>query len=217
VNEEAELDVDDMNPEARRVVDLARQARTPGDADKRRVRQAIALGLGAATAGAASSVAASASAVGKGAGILVGLRGIVALVLVASAGAGTAVWVRAHGRGPVASPVISAPVVVAPSIIPLAAAPATAATDPMLAELSLLRQAQQALRDGHAAQALALAQRHETLYPASQMRLEGRALEVFSYCALGRKADARRLATALLAGAPRSPLRNSLEESCAMR
>jgi hypothetical protein len=95
-----------------------------------------------------------------------------------------------------------------PTLVPL--------PDPLVAEVSLLRQAQQALRDGHAAQALALAQRHATLYPRSQMSLEGGALQVFSFCALGRKNEARRLATELLARAPRSPLRTSLEESCAI-
>jgi hypothetical protein len=208
------VNIDDMNPQARRVLDLAREARTPGEADKRRVRKAIALGLGAATAGAASSVAAS--GVVKGAGVLAGLRGVAALVLVATAGAGTAFWARTHGRAHEAASVAVAPaasVVAGPVVVPLAPPPA----DPMLAELSLLREAQRALRDGHAARALELAQRHALLYPDSQMRLEERALQVFSFCALGRKTDARRLAAELLATAPSSPLRASLEESCAMR
>jgi hypothetical protein len=215
------VDIEDMNPEARRVVDLAREARTPGEADKRRVRQAIALGLGAATAGAASSVAASAVAKGGAAGLFAGLRGVAMVVAVATAGAGTVWWARAHGHGPaIAQPAATAPASAPMVIEPLAPPPAEAApdpaVDPMLAELSLLRQAQQALRDGHPAQALTLAQRHATLYPRSQMSLEGGALQVFSFCALGRKSDARRLATELLARAPRSPLRTSLEDSCAM-
>jgi hypothetical protein len=219
---EAAVEIDDMNAEARRVVELAREARTPREADKRRVRQAIALGLGAATAGAASSVAASAVVKGGAAGIFAGLRGVAMVVAVATAGAGTAWWAHARGqaRGSV-GPAVTAPaptpmiLVPLPSVEPVGPAEAPPA-DPLVAEVSLLRQAQQALRDGQAAQALALARRHATLYPRSQMSLEGGALQVFSFCALGRKNEAHRLATELLARAPRSPLRTSLEESCAI-
>jgi hypothetical protein len=78
-----------------------------------------------------------------------------------------------------------------------------------------LRQAQKALRDGAPRRALELADQHAKLYPGSQMGLERGALRVFAFCALGRKAEARALASELLAAAPRSPLRTSLEESCA--
>ena len=202
-------DIDDLNPSARHVVDLARAARTPGDADKRRVRQALALGLGAAVAGASSGTAA-ASAVKVGA--LAGLRAVVAALVVVSTGVGTLVWFRGHQAPPAPAPVV-APAPVAPIVTPIP----PPAPDPLLAELGLLRQAQQALRDGSARRALELAEKHAALYPRSQLALERGALRVFAFCALGRKADARALATELLAAAPRSPLRTSLEESCAAR
>jgi len=202
-------DIDDLNPSARHVVDLARAARTPGDADKRRVRQALALGLGAAVAGASSGTAA-ASAVKVGA--LAGLRAVVAALVVVSTGVGTLVWFRGHQAPPTPAPVV-APAPVAPIVTPIP----PPAPDPLLAELGLLRQAQQALRDGSARRALELAEKHAALYPRSQLALERGALRVFAFCALGRKADARALATELLAAAPRSPLRTSLEESCATR
>jgi hypothetical protein len=204
-------DIDDLSSSARHVVDLARAARTPGDTDKRRVRQALALGIGAAMAGASSGTAA-ASAVKAGA--LVGLRGVIAALLVVSTGVGTFVWVHGHQAPPAPVPVVvPAPTPVAPVVQPLPAA----APDPLLAELTLLRQAQQALRDGSPRRALELAERHAALYPRSQLALERGALRVFAFCALGRKADARALAAELLAAAPRSPLRTSLEESCAAR
>jgi hypothetical protein len=203
-------DIDDLNPSARHVVDLARAARTPGDADKRRVRQALALGIGAAVAGASSGTAA-ASAVKAGA--LIGLRGVIAALLVVSTGVGTLVWFRGHQAPPAPAPVVT-PAPVAPPVVQPIPAPEP---DPLLAELTLLRQAQQALRDGSARRALELAERHAALYPRSQLALERGALRVFAYCALGRKADARALAGELLAAAPRSPLRTSLEESCAAR
>jgi hypothetical protein len=209
-------DIDDeMDPGARRVVALARTARTPSDADKRRVRQALALGIGAATAGVSAGTAlASASKVG----VLVGLRGIIAALVVATAGTGTYFFARSRAASISPPAVVATTPAAAPVILPVTPPPAVVASpDPLLAELSLLRQAQQALRDGQARRALDLAERHASLYPRSQLALERGALRVFAFCALGRKADARALANELLAAAPRSPLRTSLEESCAMR
>ncbi|HTA21471.1 MAG TPA: hypothetical protein VK989_19400 [Polyangia bacterium] len=211
-------DIDDeMDPGARRVVELARSAHTPSDADKRRVRQALALGIGAATAGVSAGTAlASASKVG----VLVGLRGLVAALVVATAGTGTYFFARSRASSTSSPPpaVVATTPVAAPVIVPVTPAPAVVpAPDPLLAELSLLREAQQALRDGQARRALELAERHASLYPHSQLALERGALRVFAFCALGRKVDARALANELLAAAPRSPLRTSLEESCAMR
>jgi hypothetical protein len=208
-------DTDELNPGARRVVDLARAARTPGEDDKRRVRQALALGIGAAVAGASSGTAV-ASAAKVGVGALAALRGIVAAVLVVTAGTGTYVWMRGHAAAPAQPQRAAAPAQNAQPIVePLA--PPPVAPDPLLAELSLLREAQQALRDGSPGRALELAERHAALFPRSQLGLERGALRVFALCALGRKAEARGLATQLLAAAPRSPLRTSLEESCAAR
>jgi hypothetical protein len=204
---------DEMNPSARHVVELARAARTPSDADRRRVRRALALGIGTAAAGVSAGTAlASAS----NAGVLVGLRGIIAALVVASLGTGTYVLVHARSSTAVAREqqvIVATRAVPAPVIEPVAAP----SPDPLLAELTLLRQAQQALRDGQARRALELAERHAALYPRSQLGLERGALRVFAFCALGHKGEARTLALDLLAAAPRSPLRTSLEESCAMR
>jgi hypothetical protein len=203
---------DEMSAGARRVVDLARAARTPGDADKRRVRQAIALGVGATIAGASSGTAIASA---TKAGALAGVRVILAALAVVSAGTGTYLWQRGR-HAPPEPPTIIVPAPVAQPVgVPIA--PPAATPDPLLAELTLLREAQQALRDGAARRALELAERHATLYPRSQLGLERGALRVFALCTLGRKAEARALATELLAAAPRSPLRTSLEESCATR
>jgi len=204
----------EMNGEERRVVELARQARTPGDADKRRVRAALAAAIGGAAAGVASTTAVA--SVAKGAGIWVGTRVLMAAALLVSAGAGTYYWARSS-RGPATEVPAAAPQPAPTPVIeplPRAAAPAE---DPLMAELTLLRQAQRALRDGDARRALALAERHAALYPRSQMAIERGAVRVFAFCTLGRKAEARALAHELLAEAPNSPLRKSLEESCGMR
>jgi hypothetical protein len=209
------VDSDELNSESLRVINLARKAQSPTAADMRRVRKALAVGLAATAAGAAVGTALASS--WKGFGFLAGVRGIVAIALVASAGAGTAWW--AYGdRGLSKQPASGAavPSATAPVVAPKADSTA-AAQDPLLAELTLLRRAQRALGNALPRQALELARRHATLYPQSQMALERDALQVFAYCAMARKSEARALATELLKRAPRSPLRKSLEESCAMR
>ena len=210
-----EQDTDELSPAERRVIELSRAARTPGEADKRRVRAALALSLGAVAGGATGAAVASTVTAAKGTATLLGARVIAAVLLAASAGTGAYVWLR---NKPTASPVVeTAP---APAAVPAPAPvvePIAPAEDPLLAEVSLLQRAQRALKQGQPKEAMELAARHATLYPTSQMALERDALRVFSLCALGRKGEARTLARALLAQAPTSPLRASLEESCALR
>jgi hypothetical protein len=231
--------VDPMNPEARRVVQLTRQARTPSTEDKRRVRAAIGVGV-AAAAVATSTTTATAAAVKAASvfGVMTGLRGIAAVVAVVSASAGagaywharasrahapTAVHVTASQQAPQLAP---QPIVAAeaPSPAPPVSEPrgdvrprAAAPQDPLSAELTLLHTARQAWQDGKPQLALDLAQKHARLYPRSQLASERDALRVFALCGLDRTSEARDLASALLARAPGSPLRASLEQSCAMR
>jgi hypothetical protein len=204
-----EQDTDELNSAERRVIELSRAARTPGEADKRRVRAALALSLGAVAGGATGAAVASTATAAKGAATVIGTRVIAAVLLAASAGTGAYVWLR---RPPAPVPV-QAPAAPAPVVEPIAAP----AEDPLLAEVSLLQRAQRALRGGQPREAMELAARHETLYPTSQMAPERDALRVFALCALGKKGEARTLARALLAQAPTSPLRASLEESCALK
>jgi hypothetical protein len=213
---------DQLNPKAKRLIEATRAARTPGEADKRRVGAALALALGASATGGAG-IAASATGAAKLAGGLSGLKVVVAALLLASAtGAGVAVWM--HGRPTDANvrPVVAPPG--APGVAPPSSAVEPEAVDeavdeaindPLLAEVTLLRRAQRALHDGQPGKALELAARHAALYPKSQVGVERDGLRVFALCALGRKPEARALAAELLTRAPRSPLRASLAESCA--
>jgi hypothetical protein len=209
-----EQDTDELNSAERRVIELSRAARTPGEADKRRVRAALALSLGAVAGGATGAAVAAAAPAAKGVATVIGTRVIAAVLLAASAGTGAYVWLRK----PPAPVVVPAPAAVpAPVVEPIAAPAQPDVEDPLLAEVSLLQRAQRALRGGQPREAMELASRHATLYPTSQMALEREALRVFALCALGRKGEARTLARELLAQAPTSPLRASLEESCALR
>jgi hypothetical protein len=84
-------------------------------------------------------------------------------------------------------------------------------------ELELLHAAQAAWRARDAREALALVKAHRARYPRSQLALERDAIHVLSLCELGRKDEARALGRALIARAPNSPLRASIEQSCIVR
>jgi len=81
-------------------------------------------------------------------------------------------------------------------------------------ELSLLHQAHSEWRSGNAAHALELAREHARRYPSSQLRFERNALEVRALCALGREAEARKIADQLRLQAPNSPMSAALKDSC---
>ncbi len=227
-----------MNPDARRIIQLARQARTPSADDKRRVRAAIALGVAATAVTIPTTVAAGGSKLAGAMGVFTGLRGIVSGVVIGSmsVGAGAYLWTHASARRSADVSVVSSPppVEIAPPPITVSestntppaaperpietpARPRTAPQDPLAAELTLLHAAKQAWQDGKPQTALDLAQRHAQLYPRSQLASERDALKVFALCGLGRTSDARDLASSLLSRAPGSPFRASLEQSCAMR
>lgn len=84
-------------------------------------------------------------------------------------------------------------------------------------ELELLHRAQSAWRAKDAAQAMTLLDQHRARFPRSELKLERDGLRVLTLCELGRKAEATSLAHALLERAPRSPLRATIEESCALK
>jgi hypothetical protein len=114
-----------MNPEARRIIQLARQARTPSAEDRRRVRAAVAIGVAAAAvtvpAVAAGGGAGFSAKIAGAMGVFTGIRGIVAGVVIASTsvGAGAYLWKHASAARVVEAPVVSsAPPVAAPVALP---------------------------------------------------------------------------------------------------
>jgi hypothetical protein len=207
-----------MTPQAWQLLEVVRQAESPSELEMRRVRRAIAVGAGATLAtsaakAATSTVAKAATSKGaavtavKSAALLTTLKGVAAIAVLTSVGAGT-VWLSRHRSADL--------VAGAPEVRPAVSAPAdTTPPSTLLAELTLLQRAQRALAGGAPGTALSLAGEHASLYPRSQLARERDAVRVFAYCALGRTADARALAAELLKDAPRSPLRASLEQSCA--
>jgi hypothetical protein len=94
---------DELNSDARRLVDLAREARTPGDHDKLRIAERLAIPLAAGViAGSAASAAKAAGAAevaGTGAGNAAGASVLSGSGLLSSVGAKIAAVIAVAGLG----------------------------------------------------------------------------------------------------------------------
>ena len=223
---------EELPPEARNVIDVARRARTPSEAQRDRSYQALLAGLAGGGAIGTAKVAGKAT--------LLWLKWLMPAALIAGAGAGAYAWhtlrhpAAAENTRSVQQP-SATPVAVAPSAAPPAdesaapvasdapvasAAPALKqalpkpSSDDLVQELSLLHQALAASRSGNAANALALAQQHAQRYPNSRLRNERDAIEVRSLCSLGRAPEAKKIADRLRARAPNSPVSAALQDTC---
>jgi hypothetical protein len=226
---------DDLNPDARQLVELARKARTPGAQDKLRIAERLAVPLAAgATAG---TVAATAKATG---GLLsVGTK-LAAVLAVSAAATGVVMTLRSQpAPPPISQPAVKPARVVAPSAPPISetsAAPERAPSAPtpphkptagaphsakpgseLAEEAVLLHQAQAAWRAGQSAQALQLASQHAQRFPRSQLANERDVLRVLSLCKLGQTQAAKQVGARLLSKAKGSPWYQSVAESCAAK
>ena len=236
---------DDLNPETRRLVDLARQARSPADSDKLRIaeRLAVPLAAGAAAGSAAATAKATGGAVAATKAVTVGITAKLAAVVALGAVASAIIVGQTDSKHvPAAAPqqqqpqAQPAPVTAAPeppAIAPEALAPAAeepaaphksagpsgAASarpaDALAEEAALLHQAQAAWRAGQSAQALALASQHAQRFPRSQLANERDVLRVLSLCKLGQTQAAKQVGARLLKKAKGSPWYQSVAESCA--
>lgn len=230
---------DELNADAKRLVSLARQARTPGADDKRRIaeRLAVPLAAGAAVGTAASTVKAATATAFLGS---VGAK-VVAAALVVTAALAAAVFTQSpeqSARLPTASAtaprvVMPAPVVTPAPVIPTAPEPVVSAAPSskhaippsvrsgassaheLEEEAALLHQAQSAWRAGQSAVALKLANEHAQRFPRSQLSNERDVLRVLSLCKLGQVDSAKRVGARLLRSAKGSPWYQSVADSCA--
>jgi hypothetical protein len=236
---------DDLNPETRRLVELARQARTPGGDAKLRIaeRLAVPLAVGAAAGSAATAAKAAvgAATAAKAGGVGLSLK-LAALVAVGAIGAAALVVTRQSPEPAPQAPSVQpadtpkavllepsrepTPPTAVPEALPLEppapsrapAAPGVHSSKPgdeLAAEAALLHQAQAAWRAGQSAQALALANQHAQRFPRSQLANERDVLRVLSLCRLGQKQNAKQVGARLLEKAKGSPWYQSVAESCA--
>jgi hypothetical protein len=234
---------DDLNPDARRLVNLARMARTPGEADKLRIAERLAVPLAASAAISGATAAAKAAGTKAAGASLFASLGVKVAALVAVGVAATALVVTqlgshpepttprpAPGPGPqVVAPVLPSaepspispenlPEVVEPApskAVPGPSAPHVAKADELMEEAALLHQAQAAWRAGQSSEALKLASQHAQRFPHSQLANERDVLRVLSLCKLGQQAAAKRVGARLLKTAKGSPWYQSVANSCA--
>ncbi len=227
----------ELRPQARQVVDIARQARTPSDQHRDRAYQALMAGLGGAgalgSANAAASVAlkssfawlkwalvgAALTSAGVGgywwsakAPLASASKARVALATSPALSPSSSSRPAASSMPPVPPPEPNAEVQPTPAVkVPV---PAKATGDELVQELSLLHQALAASRSGNAARALELAREHARRYPGSRLGVERSAIEVRSLCSLGRPTEARKVADRLRSRAPGSPVSAALKDTC---
>jgi hypothetical protein len=232
----------ELDRDARRILELTRQARTPSAEDKARIGRRLA---GALALGATSAHAGSATTGKVVAGALSAKWGVLAVLVVAGVAAYAGIRTVQGGAASAGSATVATSRTLATSAVteappPLASAaeeaPANAAvagpasTAPVQdvaratakhalrgtlpEELDLLHDAQSKWRAGKASEALALLTEHRSRFPHSDLAPERDALTVLSLCATNHTAEARRLAQRFLKRARNSPLRTAVEESC---
>jgi predicted lipid-binding transport protein (Tim44 family) len=228
---------DELNPDVRHLVDLARKARTPGAEDKLRLARKLAAPL-AAGAALGSAKAASAS-------IKVGFFGatsikVGAAVLVLGAASTFALW-HAESPQPPRAPMSRPSAAKRPlpkadepapqrepepaKAAPEAAPPDKPSVSPSSSraraaheleeEAALLHEAQAAWRAGQSSRALELSNRHAQRFPRSQLANERDVLRVLSLCRLGQKEAAKQVGSRLIRSAKGSPWYQSVADSCA--
>jgi hypothetical protein len=239
--------MDELDPEARRVLAHVRAARTPSEVDQARVAQRLSVALGAAALAAPSAAVAAPAKLVKptlfalkwwlsGGVLLVAALGGYAASSVPTAKREAAVQVASRNASPLPQGEGQGegpPKLTPPILDPIAPEP-TAPVQPLVAttphrkhvpaapgalndELTLLHRAQSAWRAGDAASAWRALRQHRQHFPHSSLSVERDGLLVLTLCELGHKAEARELARQLLARAPQAPLRGSIEQSCALK
>lgn len=100
---------------------------------------------------------------------------------------------------------------------PPRAAAAAVPSGSLARELDLLHGAQRAWRERDSEKTLSLLDQHARKYPSSALRDERAALRVLALCEVGRQREAHRLGKTLIRRAASSPVRATIEDSCAFK
>ncbi|HET9931806.1 MAG TPA: hypothetical protein VFQ35_13990 [Polyangiaceae bacterium] len=231
----------DLSPEARRILDLTREARTPSIDDKLRVARLLSRSVELTALSVASQASGAAAAKPTLFALSVKwLAGVVPIVVLAAAG--YSYWPRPEPSVSAVDRVVVAPPAQPPTVLesPASAVPAEATSviapvatvgsppaarsdqksrrpnreDTLNEELDLLHDAQAAWRSGDATRALSLIAQHRKRFPKSALAPERDALSVLSLCASGRTAEAKAAAQRAFRKGERSPLHAAVERSC---
>jgi len=215
--------MNELGPDARAILDAARDAHDPDAATRARIRSAVLRRVGAGAIVATTVATAGKSAAAPVSAMLAKLLAIAAL---ATGGAflarqltppttqpeasatGLATQPLAPATGPATTLMKPQPVIPVITPEPLAK-PKPEST--LKAELQALRDAHLALREGRASDALSIVDAMK----GSSLAQERAATRALALCALGR-ADARASAESFLAAHPSSPLGPRVRTACAI-
>lgn len=220
-----------MSEAARTLFALSRSADNPSDIDKKRVWRGLERTI---AAGVASSLAANtALAAARWWPAWAPKAAVLAVLAAGGAGGAYVTMTRGPSHHAAAIPESAEPqrppepaaevatvgeeaVLLAPAEPHVEPTRAAAPTKEQLwAEARLLRQAQQALRDGLATRSLATLAEHERRFPRGILAPERDAARVFAYCLAKQPERARAAADAFVRNHPNSPLLAKVNESCA--
>jgi hypothetical protein len=230
-----------LGPDARAILDSARDAHDPDPETRARMRAAVLRRVGAGAVAATTVAATTATSGAAGTATFGGALIAKALVVLAFATGGVVAAreltstktaptaVETNAAAPPVAPTTPAietvetvmtatvdpepPPAVTPTVAQITSAPKPQAPKPstLEEELGTLREAHAALRAGRAADALALVDAMK----GSALGPERTATRVLALCALGR-ADARGAAEKFLAEHPSSPLSPRVRAACAI-
>jgi hypothetical protein len=229
----------ELHPESRKLLEVARDARTPTAADRERVFASLM--ASAAVTSVAPAAAAKTGLAGKFASSALWLKAAASVAVLSAASVSTFVYVQHRARSvaqrPLAPASIAAIAPAAPapaeSIAPVALPPAASEPSATSAreeraqptphhavhveekslELGMLHQAREARRSGQPQRTLELTNELAEKYPRSKRWAERETLRVLALCDLGR-VDAARRSAASLQYLWSSPLRATLNASC---
>jgi hypothetical protein len=229
--------MNDLDAQARAIVDAARAGDAPSAADHDRIKRAVLVHIAAGTAAASTAVAGTLSV-----GAKVGL----AVLAVAAVGGGTvgvlevhraqqaaAARVRTPARTLRMPPPVSAPLppqeVPAPALSdeqgkkverPRKPSPASGRIekapdeDQLSAEVAVLRRAREELRLHRPARALAALAEYDQRFGRGALGEERQAIAAIAACQAAPGPAARAQAEAFMRKAPASPLRERVREAC---
>jgi hypothetical protein len=230
--------MNDLDPQARAIVDAAREADAPSAADHDRIKRAVLVQIVAGTAVASTAAAGTLSMSAK-----VGL----ALVAVAVVGGGTAgivkmrsihqaaaVRARAAVRTEVAPRPAAAPLLIpqAPPVptlpdenakrterprkasAPIGRVAKAADEDPLNAEVAVLTRAREELRLGRPGRAIEALAEYDRLFGRGVLGEERQAIAAIAACQATPGPAARAQAEGFMRRAPASPLRERVREAC---
>ena len=234
--------MNDLNSQARAIVEAARDADEPSPADRARIKHAILVQVAAGVV--ASTAAAGTLTVGMSLGMKIGLL-VLSVSLVGGGAVGVVHWQGKHRTAslttpmarptaikrealPAATPVVAPSSAIAPvqteskvrqpdkprKLVAQGGADRTSPEDPLNAEVAVLGRAREELRLGRPAQALEALLEYDRRFGKGVLGEERQAIAAIAACQVHPGPSARAQAQAFMHSTPKSPLLDRVRAAC---